>query len=184
YLNGHSDVVAGALCGSTTLIREVFRGPYMTLGAILAPHDAWLMIRGLRTLPMRMQRIAASTSQVLAFLENHPRVRRVYSPRASGNPQLALGELQLRGASGLLTIELDVPDVAAVERFCDGLTRFLMTVSWGGYESLAFPVCAVFPRDAPLHPPAGLPLNLVRLSIGLEEAEVLIADLENALAAI
>jgi cystathionine beta-lyase/cystathionine gamma-synthase len=181
YLNGHSDVVAGALCGSETLLREVFHGPYMTLGAILAPHDAWLMIRGLRTLPIRMQRIAQTTTEVLAFLERHPRVRRVYSPRARSNPQLSLTEKQLCGASGLLTIELDAPDVASVERFCNGLTRFLMTISWGGYESLAFPVCAVFPAQAPLHPPSGLPLNLVRLSIGLEEPDVLIDDLRNAL---
>lgn len=182
YLNGHSDVVAGALCGSAALIGEVFRGPYMTLGAILAPHDAWLMIRGLRTLPIRMQRIAATTTSVLAYLESHPRVRRVYSPHARANPQLALTERQLHGASGLLTIELDAPEVAAVERFCDGLTRFLMTVSWGGYESLAFPVCAVYPPDAPLQPPGGLPLSLVRLSIGLEETDVLITDLEQAFA--
>ena len=182
YLNGHSDVVAGALCGSAALIRDVFRGPYMTLGAILAPHDAWLMIRGLRTLPIRMQRIASTTTQVLAFLEAHPRIKRVYSPRASANPQLGLSERQLHGASGLLTIELDAPDIAAVERFCDGLKRFLMTVSWGGYESLAFPVCAVFAKDAPLRTSHGVPLSLVRLSIGLEEPEVLIADLEQALA--
>lgn len=182
YLNGHSDVVAGALCGSAELVREVFRGPYMTLGAILAPHDAWLMIRGLRTLPIRMQRIAATTAAVLEFLQAHPRVRQVYSPRASSNPQLALSERQLRAASGLLTIDLDAADVAAVERFCDGLTRFLMTVSWGGYESLAFPVCAVYPPDAPLRPAGALPLSLVRLSIGLEEADVLIADLEAAFA--
>jgi cystathionine beta-lyase/cystathionine gamma-synthase len=182
YLNGHSDVVAGALCGSAELIGQVFRGPYMTLGAILAPHDAWLMIRGLRTLPVRMQRIAATTAAVLDYLQAHPRVRHVYSPRAGANPQLALTERQLHGASGLLTIELDAPDVAAVERFCDGLTRFLMTVSWGGYESLAFPVCAVHPQDAPLHPAGALPLSLVRLSIGLEDAEVLIADLEQGFA--
>jgi cystathionine beta-lyase/cystathionine gamma-synthase len=182
YLNGHSDVVAGALCGSAALIGEVFRGPYMTFGAILAPHDAWLAIRGLRTLPIRMQRIAATTAAVLAFLEAHPRIRRVYSPHAAGNAQLGLTERQLRGASGLLTIELDVEEVAAVERFCNALERFLMTVSWGGYESLAFPVCAVFPAQAPLRPPAGLPLSLVRLSIGLEDAGVLIADLARALA--
>jgi len=181
YLNGHSDVVAGALCAQRELIREVFRGPYMTLGAILAPHDAWLMIRGLRTLPLRMQRIAATTAEVLAFLEAHPKVRRVYSPSATGNTQLGLGARQLRGSSGLLTIELDAPDVAAVERFCDGLRRFLMTVSWGGYESLLFPVAVVHPPDAPLHPPGALPLNLVRLSIGLEEPEVLIRDLDEAL---
>ena len=182
YLNGHSDVVAGALCGTAALIRDVFRGPYMTLGAILAPHDAWLMIRGLRTLSIRMQRIAATTTKVLAFVQAHPRVRHVYSPHASGNSQLGLSARQLRGASGLLTIELDVSDVAAVERFCDGLTRFLMTVSWGGYESLAFPVCAVFATAAPMHPPRGIPLTLVRLSIGLEEPDVLIADLKSAFA--
>ena len=77
------------------------------------------------------------------------------------------------------------PDVAGVERFCDALERFLMTVSWGGYESLAFPVCAVFPKDAPLRPAnGGASLNFVRLSIGLEEPSVLIADLDQALARI
>jgi len=182
YLNGHSDVVAGALCGSRAVLRDIFRGPYMTLGAILAPHDAWLMIRGLRTLPVRMQRIAATSAQVLAFLEKHPKVRKVYSPRASDNPQFKLTASQLRGASGLMTIELDAPNTAAVERFCDSLKRFLMTVSWGGYESLAFPVAGVHPADAPMHPAGALPLDLVRLSIGLEEADVLIDDLDKALA--
>lgn len=184
YLNGHSDVVAGALCGSAELIKAVFRGPYMTLGAILAPHDAWLMVRGLRTLPLRMERIAATTLRVREFLERHPRVRRVHSPHAAGNPQLGLTTRQLRGASGLLTVQLDAADVAAVERFCDGLRRFLMTVSWGGYESLAFPVCAVHAAGAPMHPATGASLDMVRLSIGLEDADLLIADLDAALALI
>jgi len=181
YLNGHSDVVAGALCGEAALLRAVFKGPYMTLGAILSPHDAWLLLRGLRTLEIRMQRVAASTREVLAWLQRQPRIRRVWSPQAADNPQLGLSERQLRGASGLVTIDLDAADVAAVERFCDGLERFLMTVSWGGYESLAFPVCAVFPPGAPLRPAAGLPLSLVRLSIGLEDPGILIADLGQAL---
>ncbi len=182
YLNGHSDVVAGALCGSAELIREIFCGPFMTLGGLLAPHDAWLMIRGLRTLPLRMQRIAETTTKVLAFLENHANVRRVYSPRATDNAQLALTAQQLHGASGLVTIELAAADVPAVERFCDSLRRFLMTVSWGGYESLLFPVAAVHPAASPLTPAGALPLNLVRLSIGLEEPGVLIGDLDQALA--
>lgn len=156
----------------------------MTLGAILAPHDAWLMIRGLRTLPLRMERIAATTQRVREFLERHARVRRVYSPHAAENPQLGLTTRQLRGASGLLTVQLQAADVAAVERFCDGLQRFLMTVSWGGYESLAFPVCAVHAAGAPMHPPAGASLDMVRLSIGLEDADLLIADLDAALARI
>ncbi|HZP65823.1 MAG TPA: aminotransferase class I/II-fold pyridoxal phosphate-dependent enzyme [Rudaea sp.] len=181
YLNGHSDVVAGALCASEAILRDVFRGPYMTLGAILAPHDAWLMIRGMRTLPVRMQRVAATTARVLGFLEKHPKIEKVYYPQAQSNPQLGLVEAQMRGASGLLTLDLRASDVAGVERFCNALTRFLMTVSWGGYESLAFPVCAVHPADAPLRPGGALPLSLVRLSIGLEEPDVLIADLEQAL---
>jgi len=184
YLNGHSDVVAGALCGPEAILREVFRGPYMTAGAILAPHDAWLMIRGLRTLPVRLERIAATTQKLLGFLEQHPKIERIYYPQASGNPQFGLSQSQMRGASGLLTLDLRAPDVAGLERFCNALERFLMTVSWGGYESLAFPVCAVHPQTAPLRPAGALPLSLVRLSIGLEEPEVLRADLERALAAI
>ena len=183
YLNGHSDVVAGALCASEKIIREVFRGPYMTSGAILSPHDAWLMIRGMRTLQVRMQRIAQTAQQVFAFVESHPRVAHVYFPTSMANPQFALSQQQMRGASGLMTLQLRVDDVSGVERFCDALERFLMTVSWGGYESLLFPVCAVHPAAAPLET-GGLPLSLVRLSIGLEEPDVLIADLEHALAAI
>ena len=184
YLNGHSDVVAGMLCGSESLLREVFKGPYMTFGSILSPHDAWLMIRGLRTLGVRMERIAATTQRVLAFAETHPRIRRVHHPFATDNPQLGLSRRQLRGSSGLLSIELDVADVAGVERFCDALRRFLMTVSWGGYESLMFPLCAVFPENSAVQSASVLPLSMVRLSIGLEEPDVLIGDLEQALAAI
>jgi cystathionine beta-lyase/cystathionine gamma-synthase len=181
YLNGHSDVVAGVLCGSEVLLREVFKGPYMTFGSILSPHDAWLLIRGMRTLAVRMERVAATTAKVLEFLEVHPKIRHVYFPQARSNPQLELSERQLRGASGLLTIDLEADDVASVERFCNALKRFLMTVSWGGYESLAFPVCAVFPLDTSIRPQGALPLSLVRLSIGLEEADVLISDLRQAL---
>jgi cystathionine beta-lyase/cystathionine gamma-synthase len=184
YLNGHSDVVAGALCSTEKILREVFKGPFMTCGAILSPHDAWLMIRGLRTLSVRMLRIAETTRHVLAFLENHPRIERIYYPHAAANPQFGLTQTQMHGASGLLTLELRVDDVSAVERFSDALQRFLMTVSWGGYEALQFPVCVVHPANAPVKVAGALPLSLVRLSIGLEEPEVLIADLERGFAAI
>ena len=185
YLNGHSDVVAGALCASEAIIRDVFKKSYMVCGAILSPHDAWLMIRGLRTLSVRMERIARTTSEVLAFLQTHEKVEKIYYPHDASNPQFALTQTQMRGASGLLTLALRVGDVGSVERFCNALKRFLMTVSWGGYESLQFPVCAVYPSDAPLVPPGGgAGLNFVRLSIGLEEPGVLIDDLRQALAAI
>ena len=185
YLNGHSDVVAGALCANEAIIRQVFKGPYMTCGAILSPHDAWLMIRGLRTLPIRLERIARTTREVIAFLHTQEKIEKVYHPQDDSYPQFGLTQTQLRGASGLLTIALRAADVAGVERFCNALKRFLMTVSWGGYESLMFPVCVVYPPTAPLRPPSGgASLNMVRLSIGLEEPEVLIADLGQALAQI
>ena len=183
YLNGHSDVVSGVLCGSEALLRKVFAGPFMTLGAIPSPHDAWLLLRGLRTLAVRMERIGATTMKVLDFLQNHPRVRHVYAPHTSDNPHSELTQRQLKHASGMLTIDLDASDVAAVECFCDSLTRFLMTVSWGGYESLVLPICAVFPANSPMRPAVGLPLSLIRLSIGLEDPSVLIDDLDKALIA-
>jgi cystathionine beta-lyase/cystathionine gamma-synthase len=181
YLNGHSDVVAGMLCGSESMLREVFKGPYMTFGSILSPNDAWLLIRGLRTLEVRMERIAATTARVLEYVERHPKIRRVYHPHASGYDQTELTRSQLKRASGLLSIDIATDSVAGVERFCDALKRFLMTVSWGGYESLAFPVCAVFPVDAPLRTSV-ISLSLVRLSIGLEDADILIEDIGQALA--
>lgn len=183
YLNGHSDVVAGVLCGSKALIREVFSGPYMTLGAMLSPHDAWLMIRGLRTLPVRLRQIAETTQAVVAYLKAQPKVERVWYPHDADDPQYDLSRRQTSGASGLLSFTIRCDSTRSIERFCDALRRFLMTVSWGGYESLLFPVAAVYPPDTRVaEARAGqVPVNLVRLSIGLEDADVLIADLAQAL---
>lgn len=178
YLAGHSDVVFGAVCASRAFCESVFRGPYMTLGAILSPHDAWLALRGLRTLEVRMHRIAESTRRVLAFLEGHPRVRRVFHPHAGEYGQAALTATQLRFASGLLSIEVDT-DLDGVERFVDALDRFLIAVSWGGYESLVFPAAAW--RDWRGHEhECPVPVTLVRLSVGLEDPQLLIADLAQA----
>lgn len=178
YLNGHSDVVAGVLAGSRDHIRQVMSREFMTLGAVPSPHDAWLLMRGLRTLELRVHRSADSAEHVARFLEGHPRIRRVYWPGLASHPQHALAMQQMRRVAGLMTIELDAPDEAAVERFCDGLKRFLMAVSWGGYESLQWPVCA-------LKGPSGyytdLPFTMVRLYIGLEDPKLLIADLRQAL---
>ncbi len=183
YLNGHSDVLAGCLIGSEALMRQVFQGPYMTLGAILSPHDAWLLLRGLRTLPARMRQIAETTQEVIAFLESQPKVLAIHYPQHSSHPQWQLTASQLRHANGLLSIELDVADIAAVDRFVDALERFLIAASWGGYESLVFPVAGVREWKS-LDDNASVPLNLVRLSIGLESASVLKTDLAQALARI
>lgn len=178
YLNGHSDVVAGVLAGSKARMRQVMSRELMTLGAAPSPHDAWLLMRGLRTLELRVNRSADSAEQVARFLEVHPKVKRVHWPGLASHPQHALALRQMKRVAGLMTIELEAPDVAAVERFCDGLQRFLIAVSWGGHESLQWPVCA-------LQGPSGyytdLPFTMVRLYIGLEDADALIADLEQAL---
>ncbi len=180
YLAGHSDVMVGTLCASRAICEAVFRGPYMTLGAIISPHDAWLVLRGLRTLEVRMDRIGASTRKVAAFLATHAKVRRVYWPYAEDAPQAALTQRQLTRVSGLLSIDV-AGDLDGVERFCDGLQRFLMAVSWGGYESLALPIAGV--RDwRGRESQAGVPVTLVRLSIGLEDPQLLIDDLAQALA--
>ena len=181
YLNGHSDVVAGVLAGSQAHIRQVMAKEFMTLGAAPSPHDAWLLMRGLRTLGLRMHRSADSAARVAHFLEAHPKVARVHWPGLEIHPQHALANRQMERVAGLMSIELDAPDEAAVERFCDGLQRFLIAVSWGGYESLQFPVCT-------LKGPSGyytdLPFTLVRLYVGLEDPDHLIADLDQALARI
>ncbi|AVP96582.1 cystathionine beta-lyase [Ahniella affigens] len=183
YLNGHSDVLAGVVAGSEKLIRDLFHGPYMTLGAILSPHDAWLLLRGLRTLPVRLKQIAETTDTVLRYLERHPKVARVHSPWAQSYSQFGLTQQQLRHGSGLLSIELKADRVEQVDQFVDRLDRFLIAASWGGYESLVFPVAGV--RNWPsLDFPASVPVGLIRFSIGLESSDVLIADLEQAFQAI
>lgn len=181
YLNGHSDVVAGVVCGPAGMIREIFRGPYMTFGAIIGPFEAWLMLRGLRTLGVRMQRVQQSTAQVIEFLQRHPKIARVYYPGSPGDPQRELAQRQMKGGSGILSIEVAAHDLAGVERFCDSLKMFLLAVSWGGHESLAWPVAVAIRGGSAESNRTGLPWKLVRLSIGLEEPEDLIADLDQAL---
>ncbi len=179
YLNGHSDVVAGALAGSHAHMRQVMQKEFMTLGACPSPHDAWLLMRGLRTLELRVNRSADNAVKVAHFLEAHPKVKRTHWPFLGSHPQQTLAKRQMKRCGGLMSIELDAPDEAAVERFCDNLNTFLIAVSWGGYESLQWPVCA-------LKGPSGyytdLPFTMVRLYIGLEDPDLLIADLEQALA--
>ena len=181
YLNGHSDVVAGVLAGSHAHIRQVMAREFMTLGPAPSPHDAWLLMRGLRTLELRVNRSADNAERVARYLEAHPRVKRVHWPGLESHPQHALAKRQMRRVAGLMSIELDAPDEAAVERFCDASKRFLIAVSWGGYESLQWPVCA-------LKGPSGyyteLPFTMIRLYIGIEDADALIADLEQGLARI
>lgn len=178
YIGGHSDAMGGVVCGSRQRINRIFEREFMTLGAVLSPHDAWLLIRGLRTLPVRMARVAASARQVAAYLEQHPAVERVLFPFLPSHPQYALARRQMSDNSGQFSILLKTRDIGQVDLFCDSLRHFLMAASWGGHESLIFPVSATY--ASPDRKP-NLPFNLVRFYIGLEDPEYLIKDLAQAL---
>jgi cystathionine beta-lyase len=177
YINGHSDVVAGVVASSKERIMKMLSEEYMTIGAIIGAHDAWLMIRGLRTLELRINRSANSAQQLAEWLEQHPKVAKVNYPFLKSNKQYALAQKQMKQGGGLISLELKAENVAAVERFCDSLKTFLLATSWGGHESLCFPVCALLQSASFKNP---LPFNLIRLYIGLEDPAYLKADLEKA----
>lgn len=178
YINGHSDVVCGVVCGSHERIMKMMAEEYMTIGSCISPQDAGLILRGLRTIELRVNQSAKSAKKVSDFLEKHPKIKQLNYPFSSKNPQLELAKKQMKQGGGLLSIVIDAKDEAGVERFCDNLKRFIMATSWGGYESLLFPLCALAASKSFENP---LPWNMVRLYIGLEDADLLIEDLKQAL---
>jgi cystathionine beta-lyase/cystathionine gamma-synthase len=180
YLGGHSDVVAGVVCGRRALIERIDAGVFALLGGKLAPFEGWLLVRGLRTLPLRMRRHHESALEIARRLAEHPRVERVHHPLL-GEP--GPGAATLTGASGLFSFEL-AGDHAAVRRLCDALRLFKLGVSWGGHESLAFPAAAGLAQQGAANPLAffGVSPATIRLHIGLEDAEDLWSDLAQALA--
>jgi len=151
---------------------------YMTIGSIISANEAAMILRGLRTLDLRVNRSAESAEKVLRFLEKHPKIEQINYPFSSSNPQLHLAKKQMKQGGGLLSLVLNVEKTEQVEIFCDNLKRFLMATSWGGHESLIFPICALGASKSFENP---LPWNLVRLYIGLEDADLLIEDLRQAL---
>ncbi len=182
YLNGHSDVVVGVVCASEPMIAKIFAAEYMTLGTIISPHDAALVIRGLRTLPLRMQRSEESCQKIIAYLRQHPKVARIYHAFDPESPQFSLAQKQMSGNGGLFSIELKINNIEAAENFFHRLKRFTFAVSWGGYESLVFPTCALYGIEGRTNPP--LPFSFYRFYIGLEDPDWLIEDLEQALKAL
>jgi cystathionine beta-lyase/cystathionine gamma-synthase len=179
YLSGHSDVVAGVICGSKKMLRDIFYGPYMTLGGVISPHDAWLMMRGLRTLEIRYNRSSDSAEKVVAYLDAHSQVAQVIYSHSTKHSQHALAKKQMLRGGGLFSIVLKATSIPEIEKFCESLKFFQMAVSWGGYESLVFPACVFHSGTG--SSAGDLPANMVRFYVGLEEPEVLIRDLEQAL---
>lgn len=179
YLNGHSDVVVGVLCASKAMVKKIFESELMTLGGILGPHDAALVIRGLRTLPLRLQRSDESARALIEKLDKHPKVERIWYPFHQSFPQLELARKQMRGCGGLFSVAFKTESREQMEAFVHRLRRFLMAVSWGGHESLIMPSIGFY--GIPGKPEPSLPWNFCRFYIGLEDPEWLWEDLEQAL---
>lgn len=179
YISGHSDTLGGVLTGSAVHIRKIFESEYLNIGSGIQPFNAWMLIRGLRTLPTRLERIERSTRIVIDHLKKHPKVERVLFPMDESFPQYSLALQQMRGACGLFTIVLTDRSMSAIVRFCESLKHFLMAVSWGGHESLVIPKCAGLVPDT--YDPDQQEHRYIRIYVGLDEPEHLIADLDQAL---
>lgn len=146
----------------------------MNIGATIGPFEAWLLLRGLRTLHIRMQRHMENTLKVIEYLQTVPEVSEIYYPFYAKHQQYELAKKQMKGGSGLLSIKLKVNSLEEIIAFTNAFRVFRIAVSWGGYESLVMPHAATN-RD-------GLTERnkIVRLHIGLEDPNLLIDDLERA----
>ncbi|MFZ4768800.1 MAG: trans-sulfuration enzyme family protein [Ferruginibacter sp.] len=182
YISGHSDTVAGVLSGRKEMIERIFNSEYMNIGSGIQPFNAWLLIRGLRTLPMRLQQITQTTQEVVKYLKQHPKVEEVIFPFDENFPQYELAMQQMKGACGLLTFIIKTSSIEQVENFCENLQHILMAVSWGGYESLIIPKCSGIKRAD--FDPANREHRMLRLYVGQEDALYLIKDLEKGFAQI
>ena len=179
YIGGHSDTVGGVLSGTKAMIKKIFDSEFLNIGSGIQPFNAWLLLRGLRTLPARLERISATTRKVVGYLKTHPRVEGVLFPLDESFPQYTLAKQQMQGACGLLSFYVHAQTRAEIVNFCESLKHIMMAVSWGGHESLIIPKCASL--DPEQFDPAVKEHRMLRLYTGLEDPDYLIRDLEQAM---
>ncbi len=179
YIGGHSDTVGGVLSGTKAMMKKIFESEFLNTGSGIQPFNAWLLIRGLRTMPARLERIGATTRKVAAFLKAHRRVEGILFPFDESFPQYALARQQMQGACGLLSFYVHATSREEIVRFCESLKHIMMAVSWGGHESLLLPKCASLEPEQ--FDPAVKEHRMLRLYTGLEDPDYLIRDLEQAM---
>ncbi|MFQ5983571.1 MAG: cystathionine gamma-synthase, partial [Woeseiaceae bacterium] len=184
YLNGHSDVVGGAVVAATEELAEELDYWANCLGITGAPFDSYLTLRGLRTLHARLRQHEENALTLATILDQHPSVRRVYYPGLSDHPGHDIARRQQQGFGGMLSFELDGGE-AAVKAFVEHLRHFSLAESLGGVESLVChpPSMTHAPMSAEALAEAGISQNLIRLSVGIESGEDLAADVLDALEA-
>lgn len=182
YLGGHHDMSGGVICTSKALAEEIWH-THITLGAVLSPMDAWLLLRGLRTLPMRVERINANALALARFLEQQPQVERVYYPGLESHPQHELARTQMQGYGGVVAFGVR-GGYAEAERFVAALQIPHNAGNLGGVDSLAIHTAAMWAGTmSPAQMQAAdIPLNFIRYSVGIEHVEDLKRDVLQALA--
>jgi cystathionine beta-lyase/cystathionine gamma-synthase len=183
YLNGHSDMVGGvAVVGSNAELAERLAFLQNAVGAIQGPFDSFLALRGLKTLALRMERHCASALKIAQWLERHAKVRRVYYPGLASHPQHALAEKQMRAFGGMISVDL-AGTLDDARRFLERCQLFALAESLGGVESLIEHPALMTHGSVPpeVRATLGIGDTLVRLSVGIEDADDLIADLAAAL---
>jgi methionine-gamma-lyase len=182
YLGGHSDLIAGAAVSSREWINKM-REMVINLGGSMDPDVAFLLIRGLKTLEVRVRRQCETAMTLARFLARHPKVARVHYPGLPTHPDHRLAKRQMRGFGSMLAFDLR-GGLPAARRFCDGVRLFLLAASLGGTESLVvLPIYSSHYRMSPRElAAAGVGPGTVRVSVGLEDPKDLIEDLKQALA--
>ncbi len=181
FINGHSDVVGGALMFNSDEIRDKIFFYQNAIGPSQSPFDSWLVLRGLKTLAVRMKAHEQNAMKISTFLENHPKVERVVYPGLKSHPQHELAKKQMKGFGGMITFFLK-GGIAESRRFLENLKIFALAESLGGVESLvdhpAIMTHASIPKE--VREQLGIYDNLIRLSVGIEDSDDLIKDLELA----
>ena len=182
YLGGHSDVIAGALIIKDKALGEELHFKQFATGATLGPMDSFLVLRGIKTLHLRVQRHCENGEKVAAYLDNHPLVERVYYPGLASHPFHEIAKKQMSGFGGMVTFTFKSGKKEDAIKFLENLKVFTLAESLGGVESLAnhpaLMTHASIPEDK--RKEVGISDDLVRLSVGIEDIEDLLADLEQA----
>jgi cystathionine gamma-synthase len=181
YFGGHSDIMCGIAAGRSDLIEQIHKAR-TTLGGCMDPHAAFLLLRGIKTLAVRVERQNESALKVAEFLSHHPKVTRVHYPLLKSHPDYAIASKQMKGAGGVLSFEVEGSGADAC-RVAEALTLFTLAPSLGGVDSLVtIPVLTShYMIDPELRRKMGVTEQMIRLSVGIEHVEDLIADLEKGL---
>jgi len=183
YLGGHSDVVMGAIMLSDDEAAERLRFLQNAVGAVPGPMDAFLVLRGIKTLPLRMEKHSQNAQRIAEFLATHPKVSKVYYPGLLTHPQHLLAKQQMHLHGGMISFEIKIASTEELRNFWPSLRIFTLAESLGGVESLinhpATMTHASIPKE--IREDLGVTDALLRLSVGIEDTEDLITDLEIAL---